>query len=237
MQKIINALIEMQEIDFKLSHLEEERGDLPQVVEKLKATMDEKQGLLKSQKDQIKKLEVLEKNIELELSSLQEKMKQNEAKLYEVKTNKEYDAISHETEALKNTIEEIENKVISHAEEIESLTKSNEQLEKELAEMEEEFKESDAELQEMLGATSEEENLLRQEREIVKSALTPRMIDSYQRIRQAKNGIAVAYSNGGVCSGCFSFIPPQKVAEVKQMKNLYYCESCGRILVWDRNEE
>ena len=62
-------------------------------------------------------------------------------------------------------------------------------------------------------------------------------MNTYERIRVAKKGMAVAYCNGGVCSGCFSFIPPQKVVEIRNMKRLYHCESCGRILVWDKNIE
>jgi len=78
---------------------------------------------------------------------------------------------------------------------------------------------------------------LKQEREIVKKKLTPQQIDSYRRIRDAKRGVALAYCNGGVCSGCFSFIPPQKVVEIRSMKRLLQCESCGRILMWDKNQE
>ena len=75
------------------------------------------------------------------------------------------------------------------------------------------------------------------EKEIVEKKLTNQQINSYHRIRSAKKGKAVASCNGGVCSGCFSFLPPQKVVEIRSMKKIYHCESCGRILVWDNNQE
>ena len=99
------------------------------------------------------------------------------------------------------------------------------------------YDENNVALQEMISASSEEENLLKNEREIVEKKLTIQQINSYQLIRSAKKGMAVAHCNGGVCSGCFSFIPPQKVVEIRSMKRMYHCESCGRILVWDSNQE
>jgi len=117
------------------------------------------------------------------------------------------------------------------------LQKSNKEIETELAKIQSEFDENSAVLKERISASSEEENILRQEREIVEKRLTRQQIDSYRRIRAAKKGKAVASCNGGVCSGCFSFIPPQRVVEIRSMKHLHQCESCGRILVWDQNLE
>ncbi len=38
MQKTLYSLIELQEIDLNLDKVEEERGDLPSIVEKIKTT-------------------------------------------------------------------------------------------------------------------------------------------------------------------------------------------------------
>ena len=237
MQQTLYSLIELQEIDLKLDKVNEERGDLPGKVNNLEAMIKAKKEQYIDQKEQIGRLKLEEKNDELELNSNKETLKKYEAQLYQVKTNKEYDAIANETENVKKIINIIESRILETEEKIEELTKSNEQIENEIAQHEGEYKEHHAALQEKINSSAEEENLLRQERMIVQKKLTQQQLKSYERIRSAKKGVAVSYCNGGVCSGCFSFIPPQKVVEIRNMKKLYYCESCGRILVWDKNED
>ncbi len=175
--------------------------------------------------------------METELGSFREQLKKYEAQLYQVKTNKEYDAIANETENVKKKINDLENIIIESEEKIEDLTKSNDQIQSDIEKLTTDYEENNVALQEKINASSEEENLLKHEREIVEKKLTNQQIKAYQLIRSAKKGIAVAYCNGGVCSGCFSFIPPQKVVEIRSMKRLYHCESCGRIMVWDKNKE
>jgi predicted nucleic acid-binding Zn-ribbon protein len=227
----------LQEIDLKLDKVKEERGDLPEIVKELEDRLSNNKHKLESQKEKIKQLKVETSSLESELDTLKAKLKKYEDQLYQVKTNKEYDAISNETETVKAKISEYEDKIIRNAEMTESLEKSNELLVSELANLDKEYEENNTLLQEKINASSEEEHLLIHEREIVEKKLSQHQISSYRRIRDAKKGVAVASCNGGVCSGCFSFIPPQRVVEIKSMKQLHQCESCGRILVWDRNLE
>ena len=235
MQKVLNALIELQEIDLKLDRLNEERGDLPDIVNKLKNKIEKEEDLLKTHEDTLKELKIEEKKIELELDSKRTQLKKYEEQLYQVKTNKEYDAIANETESTKNVIDEGENRLLEIAETFENLESSIAELKKNKQTMQKELKESSEDLQAKINESSEEENILVQERNIAEKSLTKQQLSTYSRIRGAKNGIAVAHCNGGICSGCFSFIPPQRVVEIKSMKRLHQCESCGRILVWDQN--
>jgi len=237
LQNTLYSLIELQEIDLKLDKVQKEKGDLPRIVEELRNKITERQAQLTTQKEEISRLKVEIKKLELELKTGKNQLDKYEAQLYKVKTNKEYDAIANETDNVKKKNREIENKVLHSQENMEKLVNSNESIDKELLQLKKEFDENNAVLQEKISASAEEENLLRQERHIVAHHLTSQQISSYERIRDAKKGMAVAYCNGGVCSGCYSFIPPQTVVEIRNMKRMYHCESCGRILVWDKNAE
>jgi predicted nucleic acid-binding Zn-ribbon protein len=237
LEKTLYSLIELQEIDLKLDKVEEERGDLPSVVENMKNSLESKNQALKEQKELITKLKVDSGSMETELGSLKEQLKKYEGQLYQVKTNKEYDAIANETENVKKKISDLEISILDASEQIENLTESNEEIETNIKELTADYDDNNVALQDKISASSEEENLLKHERDIVEKKLTKQQIKAYQRIRLAKKGMAVAYCNGGVCSGCYSFIPPQKVVEIRSMKRIFHCESCGRILVWDKNQE
>jgi predicted nucleic acid-binding Zn-ribbon protein len=236
LQKTLNALIELQEIDLKLDRLNEERGDLPDIVNELTQKIQNDEETLKNYESTLKELKIEEKKIELDLDSTRLQLKKYEEQLYQVKTNKEYDAIANETESTKKSINESENRLLEIVELMENLDSSISELKKSRQATLKELKENKEDLQAKINESSEEENILAQEKNIVKKSLNKQYLTTYNRIRGAKNGVAVAHCNGGICSGCFSFIPPQKVVEIKNMKNIFTCESCGRILVWNQNE-
>ncbi len=237
MQKTLNALIELQEIDMKLDRLNEERGDLPAIVNDFKNKIDQGNSSLISLEKELSDLKIEEKKIELEVKTSSTQLQKYEEQLYLVKTNKEYDAIANETETTKTKIDENENRLLEIAESIENIKNNISDLKKMLQKTQKELDESNEDLQAKISESSEEENILVQEKNIVCSILTAQQLSTYNRIREAKNGMAVVFCNGGICTGCFSFIPPQKVVEVKNMKKIFTCESCGRILVWNQNEE
>ena len=236
MQKTLNSFIELQEIDLKLDRLNEERGDLPEIVENLKIKLEKNEEALIEQKATLKKLKSEEKKLELDVESARSMLKKYEEQLYQVKTNKEYDAIAQETETTKNSINESENRLLEIIDSMEKLDASINELKKNRQSSKKELNESEEDLQAKINESSEEENILMQEKNIVRQNLTKHNLTTYERIRGAKNGIAVAHCNGGICSGCFSFIPPQKVVEIKNMKKIYTCEYCGRFLVWNQHE-
>lgn len=236
MQKTLYALIELQEVDNRLDELMEERGDLPLIVEDLEAKLDEKSKELAADQAQLKKSKVRHRELELLTEDAKTKLAKYEEQLYRVKTNKEYDAISAETDAAKEQLKKSESEMRINNELMEKLDEQITLLESEVSKLERELDENKIELQAKLNETAEEENLLRQERAIILQKSSHDVIKNYEMVREARDGQGIARIDRGVCGGCFSFIPPQKIVEVKKMKQIYTCEYCGRILVWDDSQ-
>ncbi len=233
MQKTLYSLIELQEVDKRLDELMEERGDLPLIVEELQAKVDQKKEDFDLRKNELKQSKVRQREVELEVVEIKEKLAKYEEQLYQVKTNKEYDAITTETETAKEEIQNSEKELSELEQKIGELEETIEALEAEITKLDAELAENKVELEKTLNATAEEENLLKQEREIIIGKSSPEIVKSYELVRQARGGQGIAKIEGNVCGGCYSFIPPQKIVEVKKMKKIYTCEFCGRILVWD----
>ena len=233
MQKTLYALIELQEIDNRLDELMEERGDLPMVVKELQQKLDDRTGELHNQQEELKNLKLRQRELELIIEESREKLGKYEEQLYQVKTNKEYDAITAETDAVKATLDESETELLSLEDRKKELEESIAAIESEVTKIQSELEENQAELEQAMNATAEEENLLKHEREIVVKKTSPEIIKTYELVREARGGQGIARVVNGVCGGCFSYIPPQKVVEIKKMKKIYTCEFCGRILVWD----
>ncbi len=235
MRETLYSLIELQEVDLRLDELMLERGDLPLIVEELQAKHDSKTNEFNSLQDETKKSKVRKRELELMIEEYKEKFSKYEEQLYQVKTNKEYDAITTETEEVKEKILEGENEILEIEEALENGENTIKELSTEIESLASELEENKVELKKTMVATAEEENLLKQEREIIINKSGPEIIKNYELVREARDGQGIAQIQDNVCGGCFSFIPPQKVVEVKKMKKIYTCEYCGRILVWQEN--
>ncbi|MEJ2055774.1 MAG: C4-type zinc ribbon domain-containing protein [Calditrichaceae bacterium] len=235
MQKILYGLIELQEVDKRLDELRSERGDLPLIVEELKSKLDAKKSESDQCKEEIKDGKVKQRELELKIDELKAKYDKYEDQLYQVKTNREYDAITQETETVKQQLEDAKKEL----EDIQLSIIENESKQKEIGEdlkkLEEEYEDNTVELNTKMNETAEEENLLQQERDIIIKKSNPDIIKTYELVRQARSGQGIARIEGNVCGGCYSRIPPQKIVEVKKMKEIYTCEFCGRILVWNES--
>ncbi|MDP7529757.1 MAG: C4-type zinc ribbon domain-containing protein, partial [Candidatus Marinimicrobia bacterium] len=87
-------------------------------------------------------------------------------------------------------------------------------------------------LETLIAESSEEKNNLEEERlNIIKDISAP-IISKYDRVFAARDGMAVVETFGTSCGGCGSIVPPQKIAELKQSKNLQTCDVCSRFLYW-----
>jgi len=235
-QKTLYALLELQEVDNRLDELMEERGDLPVIVDELKTKLHTKKrdhGMLQNQLSELKKQHT---DLQKVITESQSRMKKYDEQLYLVKTNKEYDAITSETEQARQQMETGKKSLESVNMKIEDVSEKMLILDEEIKSMDQELESNSIELESKMQTTQEEENMLMQERKIVLEKLLPQVVKQYELVRKARNGQGVALVQNNVCGGCYSYIPPQKIAEVRKMREIHTCEACGRILMWDINK-
>ncbi len=232
MKELVETLMKLQEYDNRLDVLQLQKGDLPALIENLENDLHEKKTKIEELGERIEKLQSDRRMFEKEVDASKAQLKKFEDQLYQVQNNKEYDAISLEIDTKKVEIENLENKIIQTLEDEEDLKKETTDLEEEIKQIEKQLADSKKELEEINQHTKEEESRLVGEREKVARRLDDRYLRRYERIRNAKNGIAVAPINRGSCGGCFSQLPPQLLVEVRKSDRIITCEFCGRILVW-----
>ena len=236
MQKVLNNLLTLQRLDSQTAQLESLRGDLPQQVNRLKKDIEEVEESLKNNENKLRAYGKERGIAEMEIKALDGKKKKYQTQLFQVKTNREYDAVSFEIEAVNGEVEKKENRILEILDMEEELKKSIEADKEELNKLNDRFEKVSKELKGQMAKTEKDEVLLKHEREKVVHKLESRHLAAYERIRKAKNGLAVVPVVRGACGGCFKSLPPQKILEIRQMNRLYLCEVCGRILIWDDKE-
>lgn len=59
----------------------------------------------------------------------------------------------------------------------------------------------------------------------------------YDRYYKKYLARAIVSVKNGVCQGCFVTIPPMRLDIIRRMDSLEVCENCGRILIWEEDDE
>jgi predicted nucleic acid-binding Zn-ribbon protein len=230
----LHTLIDLQGLDSKIATLEAEAARLPRQIEAIQASLAEAKRTVdafRTKIDQTKKdLRGKEKDLEVHAA----KRAKEEARLYEVKTNKEYSAVLLEIEEIKQVKAKTEEEILGLMEMQERLAVDVKEAETRLRTREDQARQDEGVVREKLAVVEKELATLRTEREARARELPKGLLASYERIVKARNGTAVASVSAatGVCSGCRVSIRPQALMEVKHAEGLMTCESCGRYLYW-----
>jgi hypothetical protein len=227
----LKILYELQLIDDQLDELEELRGDLPHAVESLESKINDiKKSITDKEKEKKDSLEKREEN-EGEIEKHQENQKKFKAQLYQVRNNKEYDALTKEIDHTEDQIKKLESEDDSLADLSKRLTDEIEEVSPQLETMNEELKEKQEDLKVIIKANEKEEAQLNSKRKILIDQIKKPDYSAYMRIRKAKKGKAVVTIKRSACSGCHNIVPSQRQLEIRRNNRLFFCEYCGRILV------
>lgn len=227
----LKTLYRLQVIDDQLDVLEELRGDLPNTVRELENKIAElKEDIQSKEAKQKESLEKRESN-EKEMERLLENQKRFKAQLYQVRNNKEYDALTKEIDHTDEQLSKMEAENDALADLSKSLTQQIEDIVPALDELQKGLKEKEADLKEIIKANEREESKLLGERKKIEEQVKKADVSVYMRIRKAKKGKAVATIKRSACSGCHNIVPSQRQLEIRRNNKLFFCEYCGRILV------
>ncbi|MCX7857003.1 MAG: C4-type zinc ribbon domain-containing protein [Deltaproteobacteria bacterium] len=232
MEQELRILYEIQKADLKIMETEKKLITGPKRIEELNTELKDLKEKTEKEKIVIEELEKERRRKERELEEEKDKIKKKESKLFEVKTNKEYQALLKEIETAKEAVDKLEEDIIVLMDRIEDLKKdyqaSIKHLEKRKKEIEEEKKNIELDLSTM----DEEIAKFKAERERLMSSVSPELRERYNLLREKRQGIAVVNVKNGVCLGCFVNIPPQLFIEVTKNKEIIFCPNCNRIFYY-----
>jgi predicted nucleic acid-binding Zn-ribbon protein len=71
----------------------------------------------------------------------------------------------------------------------------------------------------------------RTKRESIAQTLPDELVTTYERLRDAKNGVGAAALIGDTCQGCHTKLPAREVERLRAERGLQRCDNCRRILV------
>jgi uncharacterized protein len=228
----LETLCEMQKLDTQLIEHERKRAQAPKRLAELEQDLQKAKDKVAKEKEIIEELDKERRRKEKELDTEKERITKVQAKLYEIKTNKEYQAVLKETEAAQSANDKTEEEIILLLERIEELRKD---YDASVAYVKKRGKEVDAEQKELEKEMISVESVvaaLKKERDKLLSRVGGEAKARYKVLMEKRSGLAVVNVKNGVCLGCYMNIPPQLFIEVMRNARLIACPSCNRIFCY-----
>lgn len=233
MEEVLKRLVELQKVDQELQKLESTRGNLPQQVDHLEKRFKVAREENEQRKGLLLQYQKERNLLDMEIRGLKEKENKYKDQLYQVKNNREYDAVTMELESVRNSVRKAEDRILELMALEEETAQFIQTYQENLAELEKEYLQKKIELQARITETEKDEIYLKDQRDKIMRRIDQRNLAVYRRIAGAKNGLAVVPVIRNACGGCFKSLPPQKILEIRNMQAIRFCEVCGRILVWE----
>jgi len=233
LKQVLVKLMELQKLDIRQMQIESLKGDLPNQVKRLNQELEKAEQAHLEQSDKLRAYEKEHAILEMDIKVLEGKQKIYQTQLFQVKNNREYDAVTSEIESVKAEIVKKENRLLEVYETIDNTKKLLAMSKEEANKLKNQFDSKKTELESKLEKSKKEEETLLEERKSLAIQLEPKLLATYERIRSAKNGFGVVPVVNNACGGCHKMLPPQKLMEIREMNRIYVCETCGRIIVWD----
>jgi hypothetical protein len=238
MQKVLQHLVALQELDTRLDQIKEKLGDLPETVKTLEIQIEneKEQNSIRQTSIEENAASILDNNGKI--TELKGKIAKYKEQIYLVTTNREYDALTAEIEFNETAVKEAETQILQSEEDSERLKKAFEDSDKTVADMEKNLEDAKTSLIATQKETEIEQSELEAKREGLVKNVPRNYLSVYTRVRKARNGLAVVPLMRDACSGCHNRVIPQKRVDIYKKNQVITCDFCGRFLfAADENQE
>ena len=231
-EETLRSLYNLQFIDSRIDRMREVRGELPMEVKDLEDEMEGLNKRLEKIEEEMGELNqlILEKKNIIEESKVSIKKYLEQQK--NVRNNREFDSLNKEIEYQELEAQLAEKRIKENGARIEDKKEVLDEVNGLFSAKQEALDAKNKELKEIVSETEREEKILLDESEKASKSIEERLLTAYKRIRGAsKNGLAVVPVERGASGGSFIKIPPQVQLDIAARKKIIVDEHSGRILV------
>ncbi len=226
----IRKLVELQVLDEEIFRFKRELRDKPAQLEALKTEFESKKVKLKGLEDKLKALQLIGKELELDLKVKEEAIARADASLTLLKTNKEYQARLLEIENMKADKSVVEEKILLGYDELDAAKKSLDEERATVVQYEKEFNAQKKQVDDDVAVIGDRLKVKASQRARIAPEVRPDYLSRYERVLNNKDGLGIVKVVYHTCGGCFMHLTEQVLNELKKYEQIIACDMCARIL-------
>ena len=229
MEQYIESLQKLQTVDIRIRELTEGLTRYPNEINNLKKDLLERKESIELKESTLSELKEQRDGLESSLRSNQEAIKNSEARLFSIKTHREYEALQKEITDTRKESLEIEDQTISVMGEIEETEATLAEEQETYATLKEQYAQQIAEKEKKIEELEISREPAEKEKNEIVSRIDPKILPLYEKIFK-KNGKALALAENEQCTSCHINIPPQLYNEILKRLKPIQCPNCKKIL-------
>jgi uncharacterized protein len=224
------ALYDLKSVDSEVLEVERQAAEMPSQIEQLERQVE------------VVRLEVGQLNTELEAQIRQQteiegqiseesaKHQKWKRRLMDIRSPREYQAMSREIETGERQVRELEEHLLALMADTEQRKKVVDERHERLKGEEDRVRQAVEVLREKERGLTKKAEEIRRGRERIVSQIEPQLLKRYEQIRKARKGVGVALLKDGACLGCQMKLRPQHLVEILRFESVEQCPTCQRIL-------
>lgn len=231
MRDTLKALFELQKIDTSALELERSAQSIPRKISELEGSLEAARQELGALHSEVDALTSEQEEIEARNAEESQKHRKWKSRLNEIKSPREYQALSRELELGERQIREADERLLELLQEVEARQNVIDGRAEVLRVEEQRVQDKVRDLRDAQQKLERDAEGRRVGRDAIVGGLKPRVLQRYEHLRKKKGGIAVALLRDGTCTGCNMRMRPQHVVEILRFTTLEQCPNCQRLLV------
>ena len=230
MQKQLQLLRDLQELDTEKKVIENEQQAGLNEQQTLKTELERLQGMVDSLAGEISILEGEKVELTNIMALEQQNIERSESRLPQIKTQKEYVAVLKEVDTAKKLAKESQSSIDAKNEIMESLSADKAEKDGELATSTEQADARCAEIDASLVDVNKKLAAMDRQRGVLLEELPKSLRKRYELLMARRAGVAVVEARGGACLGCHMHLPPQMFNSLFVINEVQSCPHCSRLL-------
>ncbi len=226
---VVDQLLSVQEKDVEIRQMEKEQKDIPARKQAEEERLSEHKAQIDAARNLLKQKQAVVDDLELQSNSCREQIQKLKKQQLDIKTNKEYRAMSAEIQGQEDRISDIEDRQLVAMEDVE---KAKTEIQNRKSALSEEEAVLAEDLKELDSRAAEIETRLqsaRQEREELARDIDRDWLQQYESIMRSKDRALVLLKDR-VCGGCHMKLPTYIRHDAKKRQGMVACDFCGRLL-------
>lgn len=232
MFEMLKRLEAVQEIDLQILNIQKLKTAFPTRLAAFNAELLTINTKIESRKKQIEEHEKMRRQHLGAIELNESRAKRSEAKASSVTNAHEAGAIQKEIESFNKNNEIIAANIKKIDEQVAALKAELEQIESSIGGMQDQSQAEAAKIQDEENVLNSDIEKLTMKRTAAIEGIDRPLLISYDRIRNVKGGVGLAFALSGHCRSCNLRLPPQMYNELQRKPEIQQCPNCKRILMY-----